>query len=185
MDPVAPSLKASVLAAAKGLFLARGYDAVGMRDIARAVGRHPAQVYRLGLGKSDILAELIISLNDEQIGRIPDILTRLEGGNAFERTCAYLGEFYQQDIEYKSLRSIGASMGWTWTDVFDRIIIDQVLLLVGPIASWMRDSGLDDIPARCQGVWSLYYVGYRNAVIYNHSAEDCIKSIAPSLRYYF
>ena len=45
-------LRSQVIAAARQLFMARGYDAVGMREIAQAVGKQPVQVYRLALSKS-------------------------------------------------------------------------------------------------------------------------------------
>jgi hypothetical protein len=48
----------------------------------------------------------------------------------------------------------------------------------------MMESGLDDIPARCIGIWSLYYVGYRQAVIHGGTADDCLATIKPSLRFY-
>ena len=67
-------LKDQVLRAARRLFMEQGYDAVGMRDIARAVGRQPVQVYRLDLSKSDILAELILELNQEQVVQLPKLL---------------------------------------------------------------------------------------------------------------
>ena len=77
------SLKAQVLDAARELFMAHGYEAVGMRDIAKSVGRQPVQVYRLNLSKQDILAELIIALNEVQIGQISVLLERIKGTNAF------------------------------------------------------------------------------------------------------
>ncbi|MFO0121433.1 MAG: TetR/AcrR family transcriptional regulator, partial [Inhella sp.] len=65
------SLKADVLQAARMLFIEHGYEAVGMRDIAGAVGKQPLQLYRLKLSKADILAEVIIALNQEQIAQLP------------------------------------------------------------------------------------------------------------------
>jgi AcrR family transcriptional regulator len=70
---MADSLREQVLMAAWKLFMERGYEAVGMRDIANAVGRQPVQAYRLNLAKADILAELIIELNQEQIKQLPQL----------------------------------------------------------------------------------------------------------------
>ena len=100
-----------------------GYDAVGMRDIARAVGKQPPQLYRLQLTKSDILAEIIIELNQEQIDVLPVLLATVEGGNAFERTCSYLVGLYASDIAYKPIRSIGAAFGWTWQAPYEDAVI--------------------------------------------------------------
>ena len=179
------SLKAQVLDAARELFMAHGYEAVGMRDIAKSVGRQPVQVYRLNLSKQDILAELIIALNEVQIGQISVLLERIKGTNAFERTCAYLRELYQSDIQYLPIRSVGAAFGWMWSMEYERRVVEQVGQLVSPVAKWMHEAGLDDIPARCVGIWSLYYVGYRRAVIHGGTADDCLTAIKPSLCFFF
>ena len=161
-----------------------GYEAVGMRDIARAVNRQPVQVYRLKLAKADILAELIIELNQEQIDQLPQLLARVTGKSVFDRTCAYLRELYALDIHYLPIRSIGAAFGWMWSASHEQRVIEQVHQLIRPVAEWMQEAGLDDIPSRCMGIWSLYYVGYRPAVMQQSSADDCLAGIKPSLRYY-
>jgi len=53
-----------------------------------------------------------------------------------------------------------------------------------PIAQWMNEEGLDDVNSRCVGIFSLYYVGFRGAVINNFSAAECIAAIKPSLIYF-
>lgn len=162
----------------------RGYEAVGMRDIADAVGRQPVQVYRLNLAKSDILAELIIELNQEQIDQLPKLCKRVKATAPFERTCSYLRELYQLDIDSLPIRSAGAAFGWMWSLDYERRVIEQVQQIVKPVAGWMHEAGLEDIPARCMGIWSLYYVGYRRAVIHSATADDCLEAIKPSLRYF-
>jgi len=74
------NLKSEVLSAARTLFMSNGYENVGMRDVAKAVGRQPTQVYRLKLSKSDILAELILELNAQQIERLPLITSKITKG---------------------------------------------------------------------------------------------------------
>lgn len=178
-------LKEQVLASAKALFMERGYENVGMREIAEAVGRQPVQVYRLKLSKSDILAELVIRLNQEQIHQLPKLCKRAKGATPFDRTCAYLRELYKLDIQYMPIRSVGAAFGWLWSADYERRVIKQVMQLVKPVADWMLEAGLDDIPSRCIGIWMLYYVGYRRAVMNGDTANDCLQSIKPSLRYFF
>lgn len=184
-SPIVESLKEQVLKSARELFMAKGYEAVGMRDIAKAVGRQPVQVYRLNLSKADILAELIIELNQEQIRLLPKLLMRAKGDTAFERSCAYLFELYQLDIQFQPIRAVGAAFGWMWSQAYERRVIEQVGELVKPVADWLQDDGMGDVPARCQGIWSLYYVGYRHAVMHGGSAQDCLDAIKPSLRYFF
>lgn len=185
MTRSANSLKAQVLDAARQLFMECGYEAVGMRDIAEAVGRQPVQVYRLKLSKADILAELIIELNREQIEALPALCKRVRGTAPLDRTCSYLRELYKLDIQYLPIRSVGAAFGWMWSAEQERRVVEQVGQLVTPVVRWMQDAGLEDVQARVIGIWSLYYVGYRHAVIHGGSARDCLKAIKPSLRYYF
>lgn len=175
------SLKPLVLAAAKELFLTRGYDAVGMRDIASAVGRQPVQIYRLNLAKPDILAELIIELNAEEIRQLPALLEKVQGGSLSERVCSYFLELYRLDIEFLPIRSVGAAFGWMWNARYEQEIIGQVLQLLQPVAGWMAEAGLEGIEARGYGIWSVYYVGFRRAAIHGGSAEDCIAEIRPTL----
>jgi AcrR family transcriptional regulator len=185
MSPRNDSLKKQVLHAAKTLFMERGYELVGMRDIAEAVGKQPVQIYRLNLPKADILAELIIALNQEQIAQLPALCKRVRGRTAFERTCSYLCELYTLDIQYLPIRSVGAAFGWLWSAEYETRVIKQVQQLLKPMVDWMQEAKLDDIPARCLGIWSLYYVGYRLAVMQGGSADDCLAAIKPSLRFYF
>lgn len=176
------SLKEHVVNAARQLFLTKGYDAVGMREIAEAVSRQPVQVYRLGLSKSDILAELILELNQEQIASIPELLDQVVGTSACQRIYSYLERLYELDISYLPIRSVGAAHGWMWSQEHERRVFEQVRELVKPVADWMREAGLENIEARIVALWSLYYVGFRQAVVGGGSAQDCLASIQPSLR---
>lgn len=178
------SLKEKVLMAARKLFMEKGYEAVGMRDIARSIHRHPVQIYRLNLSKMDILAELILELNREQILHVPRLRASAKGQTLFDRTCSYLRELYSLDIRSLPIRSVGAAFGWLWSDRYERQVIEQVHQLIQPLIDWMEEAELDDIPARCLGIWSLYYVGYRHAVVQGGTADDCLAAIKPSLRYY-
>jgi AcrR family transcriptional regulator len=175
------TFRTQLVHAARGLFLSKGYESVGMREIAQAVGKAPTQVYRLGLSKTDILAEIIIELNQEQIDRLPGLLMTLTGANAFERTCAYLLRLYESDIEYMPVRAIGAAQGWTWSTAYEEAVTSQLWELLAPIVGWLSDDHVGDIPARCMAIWSLYYVGYRRAVLHGGTAADCLADIRPSL----
>ncbi len=178
------NLRSAVLEAARELFISKGYENVGMRDIAQAVGKQPTQVYRLNLSKSDILAELILQLNEKQIERIPKILKSIKGDNLFDKVCEYTERLYELDIEYLPLRSEGAAHGWSWSAKYEVKNNEQVRHLIAPIASWITEAGLKDVQARCIGMFSLYYVGFRGAVIRRSSANECLESIKPSLSYF-
>lgn len=124
------SLKEQVLKSAKALFMEHGYEMVGMRDIAKAVGKQPVQVYRLNLSKADILAELIIELNQAQINQLPKLCRRIKGTTPFKRICAYLRELYKLDIHYLPIRSVGAAFGWMWADTYEARVVEQINYLV-------------------------------------------------------
>lgn len=108
----------------------------------------------------------------------------MTGRTLFERTCSYLRELYMLDIQYLPIRSVGAVFGWMWSAACESRVIEQVHQLIKPLVDWMQKAGLADIPARCIGIWSLYYVGYRCAVIRGGNADNCIEEIKPSLRFY-
>lgn len=175
------ALTRQILAVARDLFMQKGFEAVGMRDIARAVGLQPTQVYRLKLSKTDILAEIILTLNNELIATLSALLQGITGRNALERTSAYLLALYRFDIEHLPLRSVGAMHGWSWSPAYEAAVVAQVLQFLAPIASWMQEDGLGDVSARCYAIWSLYYVGYRRAVIHGANAQECLAEIQPSL----
>lgn len=158
---------------------------MGMRDIAQAMGLQPVQLYRLKLSKTDILAELVIALNEEQIRALPALLPTLQGDSAFEKCCGYLLALYTSDIKNMPLRSIGAIHGWSWTGAYESTVIDQVWKFLAPVAQWLTQDGFDDVGARCYGIWALYYVGYRGAVTKGHSAEECLAEVRPSLALLF
>lgn len=175
------SLKRIVLAAAKELFMSRGYEAVGMREIAEAVGRQPVQIYRLNLSKPDLLAEIIMELNQQQVDRVPEICARVSGETILERVSSYLRELYRLDIQFLPIRSVGAAYGWLWNHTYEAKITEQVFGLLAPVVGWMTAEGLNEIQARCYGIWSVYYVGFRRAAIHGGSADECVEEITPTL----
>ena len=177
-------LRSAILEAARQLFMSRGYENVGMRDVAQAIGQQPTQVYRLKLSKSDILAELILELNTKQIERLPKIIAKIGDGSLLDKVSSYLESLYELDIEHLPLRSVGAAHGWSWSADYESRNFEQVLKLIAPIASWLEGAGLGDVQPRCLGIFSLYYIGFRGAVIRNSSANDCLKLIQPSLIFF-
>lgn len=171
---------ALVIQIAHRLFASRGYENVGIREIAQEAGINPMQVYRLGVDKTDLLAEVILIVNQEMINKIvpfnsnasKSALTFIEG---------YLLDLYKQDIEIKSIRKEGAAFGWKWSEKYETLIIEQLMQILKPIADVLNYFKYDDIEARCFAIWSLYYVGYRNAVMNNTDAHGCLEAIKPSL----
>ncbi|MFN5499517.1 MAG: hypothetical protein ACK48Q_08230, partial [Burkholderiales bacterium] len=51
----------------------------------------------------------------------------------------------------------------------------QLVKLVHYSTGIDKEAELDDVNARCLGIFSLYYVGFRGAVIGKSSAIGCLK----------
>ena len=171
---------AQVVKIAHRLFASRGYEEVGVREIANEAGISPMQLYRLGVDKNDLLAEVILIINQEMIGKIKPFESA-SYASALAFIEKYLLDLYQQDIKIKSIRKEGAAFGWKWSGKYEALIIKQLMQILKPIADALAHFGYDEIEARCYAIWSLYYVGYRNTVLNNADANACLDGIKPSL----
>lgn len=171
----------TIINIAHRLFEKNGYEQVGIREICQSAGLSPTQLYRLELTKQDLLAEVILRVNQEQINRIkPFAIKGFKSAQAYIED--YLLKLYESDIQIKSIRAEGAAFGWKWSGKYESRIIEQVFKLIKPIADALQHDGYDEIQARCYAIWSLYYVGYRQAVMQNADAKACLEGIKPSLR---
>lgn len=174
----APNVRARLLAASKKLFVERGFENVGVRDIAKEAGVFPVEVYRLGLDKVALLALIAIELGDEQLASLEKFLhDSPPEGTLFEKVKTYLLRLYELDIANLPIRSQAAAYGWLWGQRHEEAIILQVSRFLGPIERWMHDEGLSDIRDRCRLIWSLYYVGFRAAVVHGQCARKCLDGI--------
>lgn len=171
-----------VVQAARELFDTQGYAATGMREIARRAGLSPVQVYRLGLSKEDLLAEVSVLLTEHQLRHITARTRRRPGEplNAFVER--YLLSLYRSDIQHLSIRRETAAYGWMWSRRHEDRIVAQVGRLLQPIEAALREEGLGDPAARLYALWALYYVGFRRAVVWGAGPQRCLADIRPSLR---
>lgn len=167
-----------VLEAAEKLFRKHGFDDVGMRDIAEAADTNPVQLYRLGLSKSEILGELIVRLNDRQIREMKKLDIAQLGTTVSERVLGYLLALYRLDTRDKELRKLGAAYGWLWPKEREAQVLEQIHDLVGPVKDELKHAGFDQVGDRCLAIWSVYYTGYRSAIIHDASAEQCLEGIS-------
>lgn len=170
----------TIINIAHRFFETKGYEPVGIREICQEAGLSPTQLYRLGLTKQDLLAEVILRVNHKQIDEIsPFSPEGFESAQTYIES--YLLKLYESDIQIKSIRAEGAAFGWKWSGKYESLIIGQVFQLIKPIADALEYDGYEDIQARCYAIWSLYYVGYRHAVMQDGDAQECLKGIMPSL----
>ena len=174
----------TIINAAHALFQQQGYEQVGIRELCQSVGLSPTQLYRLGLSKQDLLAEVILRVNQKQINEIKPFSAKgFKSAQAYIE--GYLLGLYEADIEIKSIRAEGAAFGWKWSGKYETLIIEQVFKLIQPIADALEHDGYTDIQAHCYAIWSLYYVGYRHAVMHGGDASACLDGIKPSLSLLF
>jgi AcrR family transcriptional regulator len=169
------------VSSARQLFEQKGYAEVGMREIATHAGFSPVQAYRIGLSKIDLLAEISIALSDEQINKITKKFQRKPDENVSAFVQRYLLTLYASDIKHIKIRRESAAFGWMWSAAYEERIRDQVMALLAPIIEALTHQGHTNVPACCMAIWSLYYVGYRNAVVSGATATQCLESISPSL----
>ena len=86
-----------IVKVAHRLFEKHGFEHVGMREISAAAKKSPMQIYRLGLDKQDLLAEVILRVNAEQIKTVkPFVPNKKIDANTFIE--GYLLDLYEQDI---------------------------------------------------------------------------------------
>ena len=169
-----------VIRIAHEMFERDGYEHVGIRQICTAAGLSPMQLYRLGLDKKDLLAEVVLRINQQIIDRIKPFSSK--GFKSVEDFIdRYLLDLYTQDIAIKGIRAEGAAFGWKWSGRYEELIIRQIFKMIQPIVDALQHDGYDEIPARCYAIWSLYYVGYRHAVMHDGDAAACLAQIRPSL----
>lgn len=171
----------AIVQVAHYLFEEKGYEAVGMREISSLASKSPMQLYRLGLDKQDLLAEVILRVNQKQIDEIKPF-KKGKHKTAFSFIECYLLDLYESDVAVKPIRKEGAAFGWKWTAKYEALILEQLMQIIKPIGDALEHFGYKDIPAHCYAIWSLYYVGYRNAVMNNASAKECLEAIKPSLQ---
>lgn len=171
-----------VVQAARDLFGSRGYAATGMRDVAQRAGLTPVQLYRLGLSKEDLLAEVSILLTDHQLRYITARTHRRPDETAATFIERYLLALYRSDIRHLRVRRETAAHGWLWSLRHEQRIVAQVGRLLQPIEAALSEAGLGDTKARVLAVWALYYVGFRRAVVAGEGPRGCLDGIRPSLR---
>lgn len=92
-----PQRRELVLAAARDLFSANGYDAVSMRDIATAAGITRPVLYDHFTSKKDLILELLTEETEALIARIADQVTT--DAPATKRLSAALRAYFDFMIE--------------------------------------------------------------------------------------
>lgn len=167
-----------ILESARQLFVAKGYEQVGMRQIAEAAEISPALIYKEGWTKPDLLAELIFELNAAQIEAM-QAMPLPPQAPLLDRVLQVLQRMYDLDITHKELRKLGAAYGWLWSQEQDRRCLEQIKELTVPLRQLLTEAQIDSLEARLSGLWYAYWSGFRATVIYDQDSVGCITLIRP------
>lgn len=167
-----------ILESARQLFVAKGYEQVGMRQIAEAAQISPALIYKEGWTKPDLLAELIFELNAAQIEAM-QAMPLPPQAPLLDRVLQVLQRMYDLDITHKELRKLGAAYGWLWSQEQDRRCLEQIKELTVPLRQLLTEAQVDSLEARLSGLWYAYWSGFRATVIYDQDSVGCITLIRP------
>ena len=177
------ALREAAIALAKERFSERGYEVVSLQELATELAVLPAALLRQELSKPDLLAEAIIALNDEQITWLesrPEATDEsLPLQEAVER---YLRQVYEFDIKHITLRRMGAAFGWLWAPKYEPRIWKQLFAPTAPIDGILLREGFSDREPIIKILWSLYYAGFRHAVIHRAPEEACLAKIRPAVK---
>ena len=90
--------------------------------------------------------------------------------------------YHHMIISHITLRRMGAAFGWLWAPKYEPRIWEQVLALTTPIDSILAREGFQNREPMIKALWSLYYTGFRHAVMHRASGEACLAEIRPALQ---
>ena len=71
---------------------------------------------------------------------------------------------------------------WLWSPKYEPRIWEQVLALTTPIDGILAREGFRDREPMIKALWSLYYTGFRHAVMHRATGEACLAEIRPALQ---
>ena len=177
------ALREAAIALAKERFSERGYEAVSLQELATELAVPPAALLRQELSKPDLLAEAIIALNDEQITWLESRPEATDESLPLQEAVeCYLRRVYEFDLEHITLRRMGAAFGWLWAPKYEPRIWKQLFALTAPIDGILLREGFSDREPIIKTLWSLYYAGFRHAVIHRAPEEACLAKIRPAVK---
>jgi AcrR family transcriptional regulator len=114
--------RASLIAAARRLFTARGYDAVGAEEIVRAAGVTRGALYHHFGGKSGLLDAAYEQLEAESTARVARIVLGSDLHSPLEAMAAgieaFLDECAEPELRQIALHDAPAVLGWDrWREI--------------------------------------------------------------------
>lgn len=145
--------KAAILAASLELFAGRGYDAVSVRDIAKAAGVSEAALYKHFAGKEDMALYIFSGIIKEYTARLTAV--DAEPAGAVAKLCRIVDVTYDLYREHPAeIRFALLSQYAFWDSVAEEVKPHFVLRRI-------LEAGMDagDIPRREVYLWIAAYTG--------------------------
>ncbi|WP_375285101.1 TetR/AcrR family transcriptional regulator [Marinicauda pacifica] len=154
--------KATVIEAAREVFLQRGYDGATIKLIADEASVSPGTVLNAAPSK----AALLIQILQEEYETIRDTLDRLEqalSGDVPDRLVALLQAMLEAQSQHSELFSAAIGHSWLWSDPVYEETFEQMNLAWAPVVRILEqgkeagelaaDSDVDEVCAALQEVY--------------------------------
>lgn len=103
-----------ILAAARELFLAQGFEATAMRDVARQAGIAVGSIFAHFPSKADLLLELAGEMNERTFDHLEAAMP--PNGPIASRIRQFLEVCYRFDLADIGIVRLVHSLSWLWTD---------------------------------------------------------------------
>lgn len=176
-----------ILAAARQLFVQRGYEGATIRDIAKAAGMSTGAVFASFADKAELFDEIVAAdyqaLEAEMAAAVQD---------ARDVESALLGLFgaaYRSHVHQLPMVCAAMSLGWTRDPKTAGRTREALKPLVDMIRGALQD-GVDrgelashtDVRLLRGIVWEVYLSGYRAAVYEGWTADDMVARLAEQLK---
>lgn len=176
-----------VMAAARELFMAQGYEGATIRDIARHAGMSTGAVFASFSDKADLFeavfghdVEILAQAFRDGAGRAGDVLARLSA-------MAELG--YDQTWDSRAMMAVAAARDWTTPAEDDARARARSRAFIGLIAEVLRDGvrtgeigDRGDLRLTAETLWDLFIAGYGHALREKADAAQTADRLAAQAR---
>jgi AcrR family transcriptional regulator len=175
-----------ILAAARDLFMERGYDGATVRDIARAAGMSTGAVFASFADKAELFDEIIATdyraLADEMAAAVRDSAT------VDEALLGLFGAAYRSHMNQLPMVRAAMSVGWTRDPATAQRSRDALKPIVGLLRDALQqatDRGElasdTDVRLLREIIWEVYLSGYRAAVYNGSGADEMVARLSSQL----
>ncbi len=166
----------SLVAAARRLFMERGYEAATVRDIAAAAGLSTGAVFASFADKADLFSEVVRADAEAQVAAMRRAAAG-EGAPA-ERLVELLAVGYAHHLP--QLRLFRAAMAVSWSQGLAGALGDRPVRepVIGLIREILAETGLEPgaaLDLMSETVWDVYVASFRHA-LYDGAGLEALKA---------